>query len=187
MKTSSWLLGLASAVLLSSCLQKENSQSMTINDMEIKDGEIVSNDGTKVAKSDYTNTQLETVYENLVPAKIYIVDENDNPMNGTEVKLNTKFSIIFEGIKGYTLQNGKAHPKFSMFVNGDGGIIVNEMDLFANNPDGFSEADASVLRGTVTVGEPMKPGQQYVCTLNIADKNNPDGYIMATWIFQVAE
>lgn len=155
--------------------------------MEIKDGEIVSEDGTKGAKSDYMNTQLETVYENLVPTKIYIVDENDNLVNGTEVKMNTKFSIIFDGIKGYSLQHGKAHPKFSMFVSGDTGIIVNELDLFANNPEGFSEADASVLRGTVTVGEPMKAGEEYVCTMNIADKNNPGGYIMATWIFQVIE
>jgi len=183
------LVYMFSALALAGCggsSSKSNSSDKEDN-FEIKDGEIVNDDGTKGAKSDYNNTGLETVYEMLTYEKVVIVDGDDKAISGNEVPFESKFSIVFEGIKNYTLKDGRAFPKFMLSVTGGnqpGGIVHNE-DLFASNTGGFSEADASVLRGTITVGEPMKPEGEYVCSLQISDKNKPEAYIMATWIFKV--
>ena len=44
---------------------------------------------------------------------------------------------------------------------------------------GFSPADASVLRGTVTVGNPMRSGETYHVRMRVWDKNKFDNEITA--------
>jgi hypothetical protein len=102
--------------------------------------------------------------------------------------LNSTFSIIYEGVKNYPLKEGKAFPGLAMQVVDMTGstMVVHEDDLLASYVDGLSEADASVLRATVTVGDPMKPGE-YTCMVTITDKNNGNSSILSTWAFTVTE
>ena len=164
---------------------KENSESLKIQDMEIKRNEITTEDGTKGFKGDIDNTNLQTIYEGLAFEKVYLVDGSDNPINGEEVMINSKFSIVFDGIRNFTLVNGKAFPKMSMLITGESGAVVNEEDILAGYTDGLSPEDASVLRATFTVGEPMVSGQQYMCSVNIVDKNNQSAVIQSIWLFTV--
>src|SRR5687768_4018303 len=62
------------------------------------------------------DTELETGIQGFTVDKIYIVDGNDKKISSQEVALNTQFSIIYEGIKNYSLKDGKAFPDLSIQV-----------------------------------------------------------------------
>jgi hypothetical protein len=168
---------------------KSRSAEYTSSDGSIK----VSEEGTAITTDEGAvrmdnDTELQTGMSGLAVDKIHIVDGNDEKISKREVSLNTTFSIVYEGIKNYTLKEGKAFPGLAMSVIDatQGTVIVNEADLLASYTEGLSEADASVLRATVTVGNPMKAGE-YNCMVTITDKNNGNASIVSTWIFTVTE
>lgn len=176
---------LAAAALLHACSgANKESDSTKMNGMEIKDNEIKSDDGLKGFKGD-ESTNMQTLYEGLVFDKAVIVDGNDNAISGEEVAMNSKFSIVFDGIKNYTLSNGNAFPVMATMVTGDRGAVVKEDNLLASYTEGLSPEDAGVLRGSVNVGEPMESGKQYTCWIRISDKNNQAAFIETTWLFTV--
>lgn len=119
------------------------------------------------------STGAKTSYSGFSVEEIYIVDTEDKPLSSNEVPLDTKFSIVYQGLENYTLKDGKAFPGLSMQVkDDDGNFILNEADLFGSSSEGYSAEDASVLRGTVTVGSPMESGKTYHCTIRAFDKNS---------------
>lgn len=176
-------------MLLAGCggSSKKNSETLKVGDMEIKGNEITSQDGTKGFKGDIDNTNVQTIYEGLTVETIQLVDGDDRKIDGEEVPLNSKFSIVFDGIKNYTLVDGKVFPKLSLLVTGDKGPVMKEENLLASYADGLSPQDAAILRGTVNVIEPMEVGKQYVCAIKITDKNNAAVFIESTWLFTVSE
>jgi hypothetical protein len=189
MKTSKQLVStfILPALLLAGCggSSKENSESVKFNDMEIKHNEIIAEDGTKGFKGDFDNTNLQTIYEGLTFEKAYLVDGDNKKIEGEEVPLNSKFSIVIEGIKNYTLKEGKAFPKLTIMMTGETGLVVGEDDLLASYTEGMSLEDAAVLRGTFTVAEPMVAGKVYTCLVGVTDKNNEEATIQSTWLFTV--
>jgi hypothetical protein len=147
------------------------------------DNVTMTSDGSGVTRDN--NTELVTGFQGLVVEDIYIVDGNDKRIDGTTVGLNTKFSVIYEGVKNYTLKDGKAFPDLSIVVtDASQNPVLNETDLLASYTDGLSEEDASVLRASVTVGHPMERGE-YICSIHIVDKNNSNAAIVSTWSFDV--
>jgi hypothetical protein len=60
----------------------------------------------------------------------------------------------------------------------DGSTVLDEADLFADG-DGYSADDASILRGTVTVADPMKSGETYLIQMRVWDKNKPESELTA--------
>jgi hypothetical protein len=54
--------------------------------------------------------------------------------------------------------------------------VLNGNDILAND-NGFSPKDASVLEGTITVGNPMKSGETYHAKMRIWDKLKPENEI----------
>ena len=88
-------------------------------------------------------------------------------------------------IENYTLKDGKAFPGLSLLVTDASGTdILNETDLFASYTEGVSPEDAAVLRGSVTVGNPMKSGETYHCKMRVFDKNS-DAEITSELAFEV--
>lgn len=132
------------------------------------------------------DTELSTAFAGLTVEQTYIVDGNDKKIAGNEVILNSNFSIVYEGVKNYTLKDGKAFPNLSMQVIDDNQqTVLSKSDLFAvAYPNGLSVSDASVLRATITVGDPLKPGK-YICSVQVIDKNNSNAAIHSTWDFEV--
>jgi hypothetical protein len=119
------------------------------------------------------STGTKTSYSGFSVEEIYIVDAEDNSLSNNEIPLDTKFSIVYQGIANYTLKDGKAFPGLSMQVtDAAGNFVLNEADLFSNSTEGYSTEDASVLRGTVTVGTPMQSGETYHCKIRVFDKNS---------------
>ena len=128
------------------------------------------------------DTELQTGIQGFTVENVYIVDGDDKKIVVQEVDLNTTFSIIYEGVKNYALKDGKAFPGISIqVVDNEQNTVISEADLLASYADGLSEKDASVLRATITVGNPMKAGK-YICSVQVVDKNNlmdtviKDGY-----------
>ncbi len=121
-------------------------------------------------KKDFS-TGASTRYEGFDLEDVSLVDGNNEVMNSSEIPLNSTFSIVYNGITGYTVENEKVFPGLSLQVTDSAGqAVLNEADLFANYTEGVSAQDASVLTGTVTVGDPMKAGKNYHCTMRIFDK-----------------
>ena len=130
-------------------------------------------------------TEMTTAFSGFIIGNAYIVDGNDKKITTSEVPLNSTFSIVYEGVKNYTLKDGKAFPGLSIqVIDNNQKTIISEADLLASYADGLSEGDASVLRATITVGDPMKPGK-YICSIQVVDKNNVDSGIGSTWEFEV--
>ncbi len=131
------------------------------------------------------NTGTKTSYSGFSVDEIYIVDIKDEQLSNNEVALDTKFSIVYQGIENYALKDGKAFPGLSLQVSdASGADILNEADLLASYTEGFSPEDAAVLRGSVTVGEPMKSGETYHCKIRVFDKNS-DAEITSELDFKV--
>jgi len=118
------------------------------------------------------NTGTKTSYSGFSVEEIYIVDAEDKQLSTNEIPLDTKFSIVYEGIENYELKDGKAFPGLSLQVTDANGVdILNEADLLASYTEGVSPEDGATMRGSVTVGDPMKSGETYHCKIRVFDKN----------------
>jgi len=114
------------------------------------------------------------------------VGEGDQALSASEVLMDSKFAIMFQGIENYTLEDEKAFSGLSMLItNAKGGEIINVADLFSDSSDGYPSEDASVLRATVTVGSAMEAGQSYHCKIRVFDKNNSTSEIESEMDFKV--
>ena len=132
-----------------------------------------------------SETELSTGIQGFTVEQVYIIDGNDKKIPNSEIALNSKFSIVYEGVKNYTLKNGKAFPLLSLqVIDNDQKTVISETDLMASYTEGLSEEDASVLRATITVGDPMKAGK-YICSIQVVDKSNTNSTILSTWQFEV--
>jgi hypothetical protein len=175
-------LALACTVL-ASCGSSSSSES-SVSDPTVSDNTVSMSSGETTAMMD-SDTELETGIQGFTVEKIYLVDGDDKKITGSEVAMNSQFSIVYEGVKNYKLVNGKAFPGLSIqVVDNDQQPVISQGDLLASYVDGLSEADASVLRATVTVGNPMKPGK-YICAIHVTDKNDATSAILSSWSFEV--
>ncbi len=178
-------LALACMALLANCSGSASTSPAASDPVVSEDNTSMNAEGTGVKLNH--GTEMTTAFNGLAPENVYIVDGDDKKITTSEVALNSKFSIVYEGVKNYTLKDGKAFPGLSIQVIDNNGIsVMQEADLLASYTDGLSEEDASVLRATITVGDPMKPGK-YICTVQVVDKNNTDSAIVSTWEFEVTE
>jgi hypothetical protein len=131
-------------------------------------------------------TGLSSSYNGFAIESISVVDADNKSLSSNEVTLDSKFSIVFEGIENYELKNEKAFPGLSLQVTDvEGKDVINESDLLASYTDGVSTTDASVLSGSVTVGNPIVSGKTYHCKVCIFDKNKAESEIVADMDFKV--
>ncbi|MBX2897454.1 MAG: hypothetical protein KF763_18575 [Cyclobacteriaceae bacterium] len=141
---------------------------------------------SKGVKADLS-TGAKTAYSGFAVENVYVVDAEDNQLRDNELSLESKFSIVYEGIENYTLKEGKAFPGLSIEVtDASGAFILNEADLFSSYTEGFDPEAASVLRGSITVGNPMQAGNSYLCKVRVFDKNS-DSEIVTEMSFKVKE
>jgi hypothetical protein len=131
------------------------------------------------------DTELQTGFNGLSVDRAYIVDAEDKKISNSLIAINTKFSIVYEGVRNYALKDGKAFPAMAMLVtDGNQQPVISHDDMLSSYVDGLSIEDASVLRATLTIGEPLKAGS-YSCSITVTDKNNRDASILSTWQFDV--
>ncbi len=125
------------------------------------------------------NTGLHYNYNGFAVDEVLLVGPDNGIMSNNEVLLNSKVAIVVQGLANYELQDGKAFPGLMLKVTDkDGASIIEQSDLFANS-DGYTPYDAAYLRGTVTIGEPMKPGERYHMKMRVWDKNKAENELTA--------
>jgi len=124
-------------------------------------------------------TGLSYSYNGFAVEKVLLVDSENSIKTDNEVVMNSKVAIAIEGLTNYLLKDDKAFPGMQLLVTDkQGTAVVQEADLFADSP-GYSAEDAAFLRGTVTVGDPMKTGETYHVKVRVWDKNKPDNELTA--------
>ncbi|HEY3402025.1 MAG TPA: hypothetical protein VGK59_01495 [Ohtaekwangia sp.] len=127
-------------------------------------------------KKDLANG-LSHSYNGFTVEEAFLVGSDNTVLLSNKVPLNSQVAIVVQGIGNYVLKDDKAFPGLSLTVTDlQKTPVLDEADLFAGT-EGYSVADASVLRGTVTVADPMKAGQTYHIKMRIWDKNNPENEI----------
>jgi hypothetical protein len=125
------------------------------------------------------DTGLSYSYHGFAVEKVALVDPDNLPMSNNEVALDSEVIIVVDGLANYTLKNELAFPGMMLRVtDSQGNPIIDESDLFEGN-NGYPPADASVLRGTITVANPMAQGQTYHVVMRVWDKNKPDTELTA--------
>ena len=109
----------------------------------------------------------------------YLVGPDNTKKTDNKVPLNTTVAIVVEGIENYEVKDGMAYPGLMLTVTDDNGnAVLDEQDLLADYK-GVSPADAAILRGTITAGNPMRSGETYHVTMRVWDKNKFENEIVA--------
>lgn len=131
------------------------------------------------AKKDFSSG-LSISYDGFSVGEAYLVGPDNKAISSNVVAMNSEVAIVVQGIENYALKDGKAFPGLALSVTDPKGkAVIDELDLFANS-EGYSPADAAILRGTVTVGSPMKAGETYHVKMRIWDKNKAENTIDAS-------
>lgn len=135
-------------------------------------------DFSKGVKKDLA-TGLSVSYNGFRIDEIYLVGPDNKAVSTNEVPMNSQVSIVVQGIENYEMKDGKAFPGLMLTVtDSQGTAVIDEMDLLADG-NGYPPSDAAILRGTVTVGTPMKSGETYHVRMRIWDKNKKESEINA--------
>ena len=124
-------------------------------------------------KKDF-GTGLSYSYNGFTVEQVLLAGPDNVAMTDNQVVLNSEIAIVAQGLANYQMKDDKAFPGLMLSVTDkDGTEVLGAKDLFSET-EGFSAVDASVLRGTVTVGDPMKTGETYHVKMRIWDKNKAD-------------
>jgi hypothetical protein len=125
------------------------------------------------------STGLSYSYNGFAVEQVVLVDSENTVKNDNEVVLGSKVAIAAEGLTNYSLKDNKAFPGLQLLVTDkQGNPVIDEADLFKYT-EGFPAEDAAYLRGTVTIGHPMKAGETYHVKVRFWDKNEPENELTA--------
>jgi hypothetical protein len=125
------------------------------------------------------STGLSYSYNGFGVEQVVLVDSENSVKTDNEVVLGSKVAIAAEGLTNYSLKDNKVFPGLQLLVTDkQGNAVIDEADLFLDT-EGFPVEDAAFLRGTVTIGEPMKAGETYHVKVRIWDKTKPENELTA--------
>ena len=124
-------------------------------------------------------TGLSITYNGFGVDEVLLVGPDNTAMSNNEVQLNTQVAIVAQGLVNYVLKDDKAFPGLMLTVTDkQGTAVIDEADLFAGT-EGYPATDAAILRGTITVGTPMKAGETYHVKMRVWDKNKTENELVA--------
>ena len=106
-------------------------------------------------------------------------------LKNKEIKLGESLVIIVENLRGFTVENEEIYPACKISVTDpDGNVIMESEDIY----DGQSyKKEQNNFSLTVTMGNPIVAGKEYVTTANLYDKKNPENKIDITVKSEVIE
>ena len=114
---------------------------------------------------------LQSSWNGLSVESIFFVDDQDESINNKQIKWNGECSFVFQGIENFIIEDGNAFPGLNMNVtDANGNEVIDFGDMMESYAEGLPPTDASVLRATLTVGDPMKVGETYTINARVYDK-----------------
>lgn len=130
-------------------------------------------------------TGLQYSYYGLSLDEVYFVGPESTPLTNNKVVYGSEVALVAQGIGNFQEENNLVFPGLSLAVTGDDGtLVLSEPDLLAES-EGFSPEDASIIRGSLLIGEPMKAGNTYKMKVVIWDKKKPQNKIESEVPIQV--
>ena len=133
---------------------------------------------SKGAKKDLL-TGLSFSYNGFVVRDVLLIDPTNKRMTDNKVQINSRIAIVALGLNNYGLKDGKVFPGMMLLVTDKKGTpILNAADLFAGD-QGHPPAEATELRGDITIAKPMIAGQTYHVKVRIWDKVKTDNELNA--------
>ena len=128
------------------------------------------------AKKDL-RTGLSFSYHGFIVQDVLLADPANKRMTDNKVQFNTQIAIAALGINNYGLKDGKVFPGMMLLVTDKKGTpVLNAADLFAGD-QGYPPANATELRGDITIAKPMAAGETYHVKVHIWDKVKADNEI----------
>ncbi|SEW35800.1 hypothetical protein SAMN05428988_4394 [Chitinophaga sp. YR573] len=110
---------------------------------------------------------------------VLLIDPDNKRMTDNKVQLNSQIAIVALDISNYGLKDGKVFPGMMLLVTDKKGTpVLNAADLFDGDL-GHLPADASELRGDITIAQPMVAGETYHVKVRIWDKVKTDNELTA--------
>lgn len=122
-------------------------------------------------------TGMSYTYNGFRVGEAYLVNGQNQKSESNEVSVGETIAIVVEDIEGYELKESRAFPGLDIVVTDKDTKVVLEGDDILANEEGYVEADAAVLRGTITVGDPLQSGQTYHAKMKIWDKLKPENVV----------
>lgn len=151
------------AMLASSCTNSSNSKEQSVSIGFAK--------GAKISSSG-----LQTINNGLTVKDSYFIADGVKT-ESTEVQIGQKVAIVFNGIEGFKEKNGKVFPMLSILVLDAKNQVVLTYDDLLKSETGYDVKDATMLTGSLTIGDPLKQGETYTLTVTIGDKENDSGIV----------
>jgi predicted small secreted protein len=119
-------------------------------------------------------TGLSFSYNGFIIRDVLLIDPADKRMTDNKVHLNTRIAIVALGINNYGLKDGMVFPGMMLLVTDKKGTpVLNAADLFAGD-QGYPPANATELRGDITIARPMAAGETYHVKMRVWDKVKAD-------------
>lgn len=129
---------------------------------------------TKGAK--ISSSGLKTVHNGLTFEESYFIADGTKT-ESNEVKIGQKVAIVFDGIGGLKEKNGKVFPQLNILVLDAKNQIVVAYDDLLKSDTGYDVIDATMLTGSLTIGDPLKKGESYTLTVTIGDKDTDSSIV----------
>lgn len=122
-------------------------------------------------------TGMSISYNGFQIGETQLVNGEDQITTSNQVSMNEKVALVVNDIQNYQQKEGRVYPVLDLRVTDkDGNVALEGKDILASE-EGYLPEDASVLRGTITVGNPMKSGETYHAKMTITDKLKPESVI----------
>lgn len=114
---------------------------------------------------------------------------NGQPYGDTDLPVKQTVDMVFKGINGLSAVGGRVYPGMAIRVTDQfGNVVLNESDLFKGyDQSGISWQRAQRLVSSLTIGNPMKLGQQYKWEVRIWDKRRASKTVDAELNFRVIQ
>jgi hypothetical protein len=122
-------------------------------------------------------TGMAVSYNGFSIGETQLVNGENQITTSNEVSMNEKIAIVVNDVANYEEQEGRVFPVLDLLVTDkDGNVALEGNDILANE-EGYLPADAAVLRGTITVGNPMRSGETYHAKMMVTDKLKPENVV----------
>ncbi|MDO6432685.1 hypothetical protein Q4E93_18915 [Flavitalea sp. BT771] len=129
-------------------------------------------------KKDF-GTGLSFNYNGFHVQNVLLVGPGNKVMDNNKVQLNTQMAIVALGIANYGLKEEKVFPGMMIVVTDKhGSEVLKGTDLFLGT-EGYTPANATELRGTITIAKPMIAGETYHLKMHVWDKVKPENVLDA--------
>lgn len=122
-------------------------------------------------------TGMSIVYNGFFVGEAQLVNGENQVTTSNVVSMNEKVAIVVNDISNYEEKEGRVFPVLDLIVTDKDGNVMLEGDDILASDEGYLPADGAVLRGTITVGNPMKTGETYHAKMMITDKLKPENVI----------